>query len=161
MVAVKRVLITGLSGTGKSSVCQALRALGHKTVDTDGDWPYWVVEAMTEDGAADWLWREDLIDALLDAEDAAVLFVSGCRTNQSRFYPRFDRIVLLTAPESVMLQRLATRTTNDYGKRDDELQRILREKQSIEPLLRHGATLEIDTRAPLGDVVASILRHLD
>ena len=158
---MKRVLLTGLSGTGKSSVCQALRAMGCKAIDTDGDWPYWVVETATEDGDVDWLWREDLIEALLDAEDTETLFVSGCRTNQSRFYPRFDRVVLLTAPESVMLQRIATRTNNDYGKRDEELQRIRREKQSIEPLLKRGATLEIDTSAPLAHVVASILHHVD
>jgi nucleoside-triphosphatase THEP1 len=34
---VKRVLITGMSGTGKSTVIRELRGLGHKTVDTDWD----------------------------------------------------------------------------------------------------------------------------
>jgi shikimate kinase len=37
---VKRVLITGMSGTGKSTVIRELRRLGHKTVDTDWD-PEW------------------------------------------------------------------------------------------------------------------------
>jgi predicted ATPase len=33
------VLVTGLSGTGKSSVLAELAGLGHRTVDTDyGDW---------------------------------------------------------------------------------------------------------------------------
>lgn len=34
-VAMKRVLITGMSGTGKSTVVAALAARGHKAVDAD------------------------------------------------------------------------------------------------------------------------------
>jgi len=38
-VRVKRVLLTGMSGTGKSSVMSLLRARGFKAVDTDyGGW---------------------------------------------------------------------------------------------------------------------------
>jgi dephospho-CoA kinase len=158
---VKRVLLTGVSGTGKSSVCRRLRDLGHRAVDTDDDWPRWVVEARTEASEPDWLWREDLIDELLDDHDGSMLFVSGCRSNQALFYPRFDYVVLLTAPVPVIVQRLSTRATNDYGKDAEELRRILREKQAIEPLLRRRATLELDTTAPLDDIVAAILRHVE
>jgi dephospho-CoA kinase len=34
-MAVKRVLLTGFSGTGKSSVIGELAALGFKAIDTD------------------------------------------------------------------------------------------------------------------------------
>jgi hypothetical protein len=33
--------------------------------------------------------------------------------------------------------------------------------QEIEPLLRRGADLEVDTSAPLDDVVAAIRRHVE
>jgi dephospho-CoA kinase len=36
--AVKRVLLTGMSGAGKSSVVRELAALGYKAVDTDDGW---------------------------------------------------------------------------------------------------------------------------
>jgi len=35
---VKRVLLTGMSATGKSSVIKALVAAGYKAVDTDDGW---------------------------------------------------------------------------------------------------------------------------
>jgi len=46
--------------------------------------------------------------------------VSGCVSNQGRFYDRFDAVVLLTAPDDVILERITMRTTNEFGKDDVE-----------------------------------------
>ncbi len=85
------ILITGMSGVGKSTVLTELAKRGHETVDTDhGDWIHVV--------GGEPLWREELIDSLLDRPRAGPLFVQGTVANQVRFYPRFDAVVLLTAP---------------------------------------------------------------
>lgn len=155
-----------MSGTGKSALIAALAACGYMAVDTDSDaWSHWVTVAgdPAQAGAGeerDWVWREDRIHDLLSMADGEVLFVSGCKSNQGRFYPHFDHIVLLTAPVDVLLARVATRTTNPYGKQPDERAQILRYVQTVEPLLRRGASLEVDTRAPVTEVIATILRHV-
>jgi shikimate kinase len=105
----------------------------------------------------DWVWREDRIQDLLSTDDADMLFISGCAPNQGKFYAQFDHIVLLTAPAAVIVERLGTRTTNPYGKHPDEVARILYLQQTVEPLLRRGAGLEVDTTASLDHVVATIL----
>ena len=53
--SMAKVLVTGMSGTGKSSALRLLSAGGHRTVDTDTDeWSYWVD---LPDGSPDWIWR--------------------------------------------------------------------------------------------------------
>jgi dephospho-CoA kinase len=148
---VVTVLVTGMSGTGKSAALAELARRGHRVVDTDyGGW--------TDEAGRERLWREDRIAALLDGHDSGALFVSGTVQNQGKFYPRFDAVVLLSAPAEVILERVATRDTNDYGKTDTERDLIAHDLATVEPLLRGGATDEIDTRAPLGEVVDELER---
>jgi hypothetical protein len=104
------------------------------------------------------LWREDAIEALLAADDADILFVAGCEENQVRFHPQFDSIILLSAPLGTLVDRLATRTDNSFGKAPADLRRVLDDVQAVEPLLRRVADHEVRTTAPLAEVVTTILR---
>jgi dephospho-CoA kinase len=152
---VKRILVTGMSGTGKSTVLAELARSGHRVVDTDYD--DWSEEAPLPDGSGwEQLWREDLIRALLAQDGDWPLFVSGCTSNQSKFYDQFDAVVLLTATTDVLLERLATRTTNPFGKDPVERDRILKDLATVEPWLRRAATVEISTGVPLQYVVEAV-----
>jgi shikimate kinase len=160
---MKRVLLTGMSGVGKSVLLEELAARGYKAVDTDyGGLSEMVSVPANEptglDPGQDWVWREDRIHDLLSTADTDVLFLGGCSPNQGRFYPLFDHIILLTAPAPVIVERLATRTTNPYGKRPAEVARVLGLIQTIEPLLRRGAGHVVDTSDPLDQVVTQVLR---
>jgi shikimate kinase len=116
------------------------------------------VGAATVEPGRDWIWREDRVRALLSREDADLLFLGGCAENMRGFLPRFDHVVLLRAPAAVIVERLATRTSNAYGKHPEEVKRVLNLIETVEPLLRRAAGHEIDASAPLDDVVATVLR---
>lgn len=103
-----RVLITGMSGTGKSTVVEELRRRGFAAYDAD---EHGFTEE-SDDGS--WRWRTSSVSALLRDAESDVLF-AGCSDEQVTF--RWDRKVLLTAPEATLLRRLDARTTNDFGKR--------------------------------------------
>jgi shikimate kinase len=153
---VKRVLITGMSGTGKSSLLAELAARGYRSADTDyGDY------YETVDGER--LWRVDRIEALLSSapdELPGLLFVQGTTRNQVLFYPRFSHIVLLSAPAEVLIERLAARTTNPYGKDPAELAQTLAYLRTVEPALRASATLEVVTTVPVARVADIVLEHV-
>ncbi len=100
---MKRVLLTGMSGTGKSSVIRELTARGYKAIDTDEGWSQPLPSGLQK-------WREDAIAELLATEDADVLFVAGCEENQAQFHSRFDHIILLSAPADTLTERLTART---------------------------------------------------
>ena len=163
---MKRVLLTGMSGTGKSTVISDLAARGYQAVDADcDDFSEWVVvddDAGTPgspvEADRDWVWREDCIQTLLSTADADFLFLSGCAANMGKFLPQFDHVILLSAPDEVIVARLHTRTNNSYGKQPDEVARVLDLRATVEPLLRKGAGYEIDTSAGRAEVVASVLR---
>jgi shikimate kinase len=75
-----------------------------------------------------------------------VVVVSGTVENQGRFYDRFDHVVLLSAPLDVLIERVTKRTNNPYGNDPEQHAEIAGYVATVEPLLRRGATLELDAR---------------
>ena len=135
-----RVLLTGMSGAGKTTVLDVLRRRGHLTVDTDYDG--WELPGDT--------WDEERMAALLAAEPEVV--VSGTVSNQGRFYDRFEHVVLLSAPVEVLLERVRRRTNNPYGATEEHRAEIGEYTRTVEPRLRAGATVELDGQRPVSEL---------
>jgi dephospho-CoA kinase len=141
-----------MSGTGKSTALAELRRRGFDTVDTDD--PMWTEWSQEEGG---YLWREKAVAELLQRTRGSTLYVSGTVSNQGRFYPQFDAIVLMSAPADVLVERIGSRTTNDYGKRPAERDLVLHHLAEVEPLLRATCTHEIDATQPIEEIVAKLI----
>ncbi|HEY6739955.1 MAG TPA: ATP-binding protein [Actinopolymorphaceae bacterium] len=105
----------------------------------------------------EWLWREDRVRALLDGHREGLLFLSGRAPNQARFRSAFDPLVLLAAPVALTVERLATRTNNDFGKDPAELAKVLADKREVEPMLARAATACLETNVPVDEVVRALL----
>jgi dephospho-CoA kinase len=143
-----RVLITGMSGTGKSTLLAALADRGYATVDTDDDG--WTLP--------NGLWDAGRMFNLLN--NSSTVVVSGTVENQGDFYGDFECVVLLAAPLEVLLDRVTRRANNPYGRTEAEREDIARYTREVEPLLRRSATVELDAREPtevLADAVERLL----
>lgn len=142
--AVARVLITGMSGGGKTTLLEELRRRGCLAIDTDYDG--WELP--------DGTWDEHRMGRFLAGNPSVV--VSGTVPNQVGFYDRFEHVILLSVPLEVLLDRVKRRQNNPYGKSAEEQREIQRYLDEVEPLLRRGASLELDGRRPVGELADTV-----
>ncbi|MFT4132928.1 AAA family ATPase [Labrys sp. (in: a-proteobacteria)] len=162
---MKRILITGMSGTGKTSVIRELLARGHQAHDLDTpEWSHWVPAApgdnLTPGQGEDWVWQLDKVEGLLSRSPPGPFFVSGCAENMAEVFPLIDAIVLLSAPLPTIMARLAARTGWGYGHAEEERRKVAELIMAVEPLLRRSADFEIDTRQSVQATVDALFRFI-
>jgi len=129
-----RVLITGMTGVGKSAVVAELVRRGWAAIDTDDGW---VVPQ--PDGRQLW----DNVRLAVELERDPIV-VAGCEENMGELVPQFDFVVLLVAPLEVMRARVLERS-DPWGKTDSEWNLVLADTETVLPLLREIADLELDS----------------
>ncbi|KMJ60040.1 hypothetical protein AB685_04160 [Bacillus sp. LL01] len=135
------IFVTGLSGVGASSALGQLEQEGYNVVDTDYDY----VKLVINEGIEERVWDENKITQLLAQYKESHLFISGCYSNQGKFYKYFDYVVLLKADLNIMLERINKRTSNHYGKTPKEKEEVLDSFEKVLPLLEIRSDIIIDT----------------
>lgn len=169
-----KYLITGIAGTGKTSVVGELVQRGFKAYSTD-EMPHVTcfedrisgarfAKLEKEEGRPRdfskyaWNWQAEGLQELLASSQT--VFIGASVMNQYDFIDSFNKLFVLRIDEATLHHRLAARTNNEYGKHPDELMRILslhevRERAALE----HGA-IPIQSAQPLDKVADDILSHL-
>jgi RNase adaptor protein for sRNA GlmZ degradation len=143
------VLLTGMSGTGKTTLVHELRRRGFTAYDADEDG----FSEPREDGR--WGWRADRVAGLLAGATAGPAFFAGCSEEQAGL--PFDVRVLLSAPEAVLVERLRTRRGNAYGRDGAELAQVRADLVAVEPLLRRSADVVLTTTVPPARLADALL----
>ena len=157
-----RVLITGMSGTGKSAVVQELVSRGYEAYDLDSpEWSEWIEadpsDELTPGRGRDWVWRIDRVRSLLSESAGRTLFVSGCAENMAQVFPLIDCVILLSAPVETVMERLRARSLGSYGSTADEQRRVRDLIATVEPLLRDAAHYEISSCGAVQATVDEVL----
>lgn len=166
-----KYLITGVAGTGKSSVATELKKRGCAAYDADAGFSYYADKLTGEKvvrpanpnlewyGRHERVFSENVLNNLFKKYINEQLFICSITANQAKFYADFDRIFLLTAPDETIIKRLQSRTNNHFGKHPLELSRVItRHKEFDNDLLSAGA-IAVDSTQPIGAVVDQILEQ--
>lgn len=145
-----RVLFTGMSGTGKSTMLAAMKTADNLVLDLDYD---------------GWIAPDDSGEPLLDIprlmqffadHPAQDIFLAGTVCNQWQLYPHLTAVITLTAPLPVMQQRILSRRHNPFGQWPGEWEQIVQDKLLIEPLLIRRSDFVCDTDRDWAEAVQSV-----
>jgi len=164
-------LITGVAGTGKSSICKKLRERGYTSHDID-DVPglcSWRNKKTGELGdyhpgiGREWIDQHDwvcseakLSNLLTDTGDKKI--VCGIVSNQKELLHLFEKVILLTLDDNLLKQRLSSRKGKyDFAKTESEQLRILDWKGDWEKEMIQAGATRIDTNKPLDEIVEKII----
>lgn len=165
-----RILITGRSGTGKSTVYRELlkRELLAFEGDHIADWynkktgkPLDKAKGYPGDSQVDnfyWNWDGSALKQLL--HEHKDIFVCGNADNATDFYMMFDRVFILTLDEQEQRRRIMRRAEHDYGKNkyvQDEI--IAGQVALVQKALSSGA-VALDAGPTPSQIVDNILSNI-
>lgn len=161
---MKAYLIEGISGTGKTSVCEELKRRGYKAVEADEEIAHYADPKTglptDEKIQANWLWNEEKFNEAIKEEGDSPVFICGGAMNQEGFKHHFEKVFTLYVDDETMKHRLSTRTNNDFGKKPEELAlQLTWNKGAVSYSQQRGTTL-IDATRPINEVVDDILSHI-
>ncbi|CAM3562598.1 AAA family ATPase [Occultella aeris] len=160
----RNYLIEGLSGTGKTTVCNELQRRGHHAVHGDRELAYRgdpeTGEPRAGFGHEHHIWDVDKVQALVADRDHAATFFCGGSRNFSKFIDLFDGVFVLHVDLGTLNRRLDERPDEDWGGgQPTERDRIIGWHHTNGDVPAGGVA--IDSTAPIGQVVDEILRHCE
>ncbi|HUQ29983.1 MAG TPA: AAA family ATPase [Candidatus Paceibacterota bacterium] len=168
---MKKIYITGVSGTGKTTIAQELQKRGYYAISIDevDGLCSWINPLTGEnDGAQkveltlefvdkhDWICDVTYLQKLLD-KDVDAAFVLGMATNQNQFLHLFDKILLLECRPETFCKRIEERTDNEFGKDKKVQEQILGRYESYAREMRAKGSISIDTDRPVEVVVEDVI----
>jgi shikimate kinase len=167
--------ITGIAGSGKSTVQHELKSRGYEAYDTDDDgFAKWHNDltgyvhpkssVKKEDRTEEFLkihsWKVPRIEIeeLATCAKRKIIFLCGVASNEDELRDLFEAVFELTIDDETLINRLTTRTNNDWGKQPQELKKTLESQHNADELYRKHNPILIDATQPVDIVVDTILR---
>ena len=171
----KRYYITGVSGTGKSTVAEELNKRGIKAIDQDSrvyglcSWKhnqtkedtrfeYGIGKEFLE--ANDWYCDIEKLKKLFDSFDETV-FVCGVTANQDDYLNLFDKVFLLQCSPETFSKRIDIRENNQFGKHPSEKEHLLNWYVELEQGLVEKGAIVINSEFSTDIVVDEILKNIE
>ncbi|XXM72330.1 AAA family ATPase [Lysinibacillus sphaericus] len=158
-MGIKNYLIEGVSGTGKTSVCNELQRRGYHAIHGDRELAYQgdpeTGERTDTASHENHIWNVKKVKSLVANHDHEVTFFCGGSRNYSRFIHLFDEVFVLDIDAATLNSRLDSRPEDEFGGKKEERELVLRLHQTKEDIPENG--IIIDAAAPIEQVVDEIV----
>ena len=158
-MAKRNYLVEGLSGAGKSSVCEELLRRGHKAISADRAWAHHADPDTGLPGGPishdTWMWDQQKAVSELESPEPEVLFVCGSSRNRDHFLSYFTKVFNLRIDDDTMRRRLEARTDDDWPLGQEGVELMLELNRSDEG---PAGAIDVDATQPLDQVVDEVLR---
>jgi broad-specificity NMP kinase len=163
-MGVRNYLVEGVSGTGKTSVCDELQRRGYQAIHGDRELAYQgdpeTGEPTDGTGHEHHIWHVDKVEALVANHDEAATFFCGGSRNFAKFIHLFDGVFVLDVDLETLNRRLDERPDSEWGGgKPVEREFIARLHRTKEDIPTNG--ILIDATAPIAHVVDEIVRKAE
>jgi len=175
---MKKVLVTGISGSGKSTACEILSEFGysaHNIEELEGQ--YQAIDRTTGNPPInhdndnlekvkkiDWLCDVNKLRILIADDKEEFVFCCGGGANIEEMASLFDIVILLSAPTNETKRRLATRPPKapgepkGFGGTEEVQDWVMSKKEEQEEHLKSLGAIVVNADQSREKVVEDILR---
>ncbi len=162
--------ITGISGAGKSTVCELLHDRGYVALDADEGFSRWIdretgeiVHDPPHPVPAGWLDRfgwfivREKVAELANESPSRTTFLCGSVENEADVLDLFARTVCLVIDDDTLRHRLMTRTSNAFGRHPEELAAALWWNPRMRSRYERLGAVIVDATRPIAEVADAVL----
>ncbi|MFA6502832.1 MAG: hypothetical protein WCT45_01070 [Candidatus Paceibacterota bacterium] len=170
----KSILITGVSGAGKSSLNIKLNETGYTSYDMEEipglfsmldrrtgkpftDYDHADLAKVT---SLDWVCDTEKLDALIKNETSPLAFYCGNASDMETILPFFDSVVLLKIGPEATRHRLTTRTSNEFGRTSHIQDWIMTWKDQWDEEMEKKGAVVIDAHQSLDQIAKEVVEKV-
>lgn len=166
-----KYLVTGMGGSGKTTICQILNKRGFYSLDSDAveGLARWEDKLTGQHIEVDhtkfvdykkvsWNWSSAVLNKLLSTHDQLIL--CGSSSNEFEFFNLFDKVFVLEIDQTTHKSRLERRSSS-YGKDTRTLTWIIEEQPRFTKHAVKLGAIPIDASTSPTFVVKQILKNIN
>jgi broad-specificity NMP kinase len=168
------IYVTGIAGTGKSTVRGELDHRGYEAHEVDGEFADFFHTETGERSTShtlvertpewrkyhDWIFMEEPLKKLQQHAQNRLVFLCGMTYDEKSYWNIFEKTFALVLNNETLEQRLRGRTGNAWGKSPHELAETLALNEAQNEEYRRLGAIIIDATKPPNEVVEEILQAL-